>query len=99
MSSVLFMMLKSPHESSNLELIPNLAGGSKKGAILFEDAVYFAVQKKAAKHLSEHLDEIYVIADDLAARGFSGCAEGKFKTIDYGQAVDLIMDYDRTITI
>jgi sulfur relay protein TusB/DsrH len=99
MASVLFVMLKSPHENVNLELAFDLGGQSKKAAILFEDAVYYAVDKKASKHLSEHVDKIFVISDDLAARGFSCDVGDKFKAIDYGQAVDLIMQYDRTITV
>jgi sulfur relay protein TusB/DsrH len=99
MPSILFVMLKSPHENVNLELASDLGGQSKKAAILFEDAVYYAADKKASKHLSQHVDEVFVIADDLAARGFDCDIGGKFKAIDYGQAVDLIMEYDRMITL
>ena len=100
MPSILFVMLKSPHENVNLELVDDLGKNSKKAALLFEDAVYYAVDKKNGKHLSEHVDEIYVMEDDLAARGFKGHAAGKFQSIDYDQAVDLIMEkYDRTVTI
>ena len=99
MASILFVLLKSPHENINLELIPGLGGQSEKAAILFEDAVYYAVDKKASKHLAEHVDQVFVIHDDLAARGFECDLEGKFKMIDYGQAVDLIMQYERTITL
>jgi len=98
--SVLFILTKSPHESTGLELIPAIGADSKKGAMLFEDAVYFAVDKKASKHLSELADEVFVLKDDLAARGFKGCATGKFQEIDYHQAVDVIMErYDRSVTI
>ena len=99
MPSILFVMLKSPHENPNLDLASDLGGQSKKAAMLFEDAVYYAVDKKASKHLSEHVDEVFVISDDLAARGFDCDIGGKFKVIDYGQAVDLIMQFDRTITL
>jgi sulfur relay protein TusB/DsrH len=99
MASILFVMLKSPHENVNLELTSGLGGQSRKAAILFEDAVYYAMDEKASKHLSEHVDDVFVISDDLAARGFDCQAGGKFKTIDYGQAVDLIMHYDRTVTL
>jgi sulfur relay protein TusB/DsrH len=99
MASILFVMLKSPHENVNLELTSDLGGQAKKAAILFEDAVYYAVDKKASKHLADHVDEVYVIADDLAARGFECSLGGKFKVVDYGQAVDLIMEYDRTVTV
>ena len=100
MTSILFVMLKSPHENANLELVDDLGKDSKKAALLFEDAVYYAVDKKQGKHLADHVDEVFVMADDLAARGFKGKASGQFKEIDYGEAVDIIMErYDRTITI
>ncbi len=99
MVSILFVLLKSPHENINLELTFDLGGQSKKAAILFEDAVYYAVDKKESEHLAEHVDEVFVISDDLTARGFNCDIGGKFKAIDYGEAVDLIMQFDRTITL
>ncbi len=100
MTSILFVMFKSPHENVNLELVDELGKDSKKGALLFEDAVYYAVDKKQGKHLSEHVDEIFVMSDDITARGFRCEPKGKFKEIDYPEAVDLIMEkFDRTITI
>ena len=100
MTSVLFIMTKSPHESTGLELLPSLAGESERGVMLFEDAVYFAADQKSAKHLLEHVQEAFVLKDDLEARGFGGCATGKFREIDYHQAVEVIMErYDRTITV
>jgi sulfur relay protein TusB/DsrH len=93
-------MIKSPHENANIDLVEQLGKGVKKAAILFEDAVYYAVDKGQRERLSELVDEIYVMTDDLAARGFQGRAEGKFKEITYEEAVDVIMErYDRTITI
>ncbi|HSV42900.1 MAG TPA: DsrH/TusB family sulfur metabolism protein, partial [Methanomassiliicoccales archaeon] len=68
MASKLFLLLKSPHEFTGLSLINNLAGGSRKGTILFEDAVYYAVDAMRGKQLLEVGGDIYVMADDLAAR-------------------------------
>ncbi|MEM0448316.1 MAG: sulfurtransferase complex subunit TusB [Methanomassiliicoccales archaeon] len=100
MPSILFIMLKSPHENVNLDLVNKLGQDSKKGALLIEDAVYYAVNEKERKNLEERVDEVFVIKDDLAARGFRGKAGGRFKEIDYQEAVDLIMEkYERTITI
>jgi sulfur relay protein TusB/DsrH len=100
MTSILFLMLKSPHENVNLELVDELGKDTKKAALLLEDAVYYAVDKKQGKHLADHVDEVFVMADDLAARGFKGKASGRFKEIDYPEAVEIIMErYDRTITI
>jgi len=100
MASVLFIMMKSPHENVNLELVDDLGKDVHKAALLFEDAVYYAVDKKHCKHLADHVDEVYVMKDDLAARGFQGKSHEKYKEVDYGMAVDLIMErFDRTITI
>ena len=99
MTSILFVMLKSPHENVNLELMSDLGGQAKKAALLFEDAIYYAVDKKASRHLAEHVNEVFVISDDLEARGFDCEVGGRFNAVDYGQAVDLIMQYDRTITL
>lgn len=100
MASILFILLKSPHENVNLELIDDLGKGVHKAALLFEDAVYYAVDKKHSKHLADHVDEVFVMQDDLAARGFKGKAHEKYKEIDYGTAVELIMErFDRTITL
>ena len=50
--------------------------------ILFEDAVYYAVDQKGKK-LLEAGKEVFVMKDDLAARGFAGKAMAGFKEIDY----------------
>lgn len=100
MASILFLMTKSPHENVNLELVDDLGKGVHKAALLLEDAVYYAVDRKHCKHLAEHVDEVYVMLDDLAARGFKGQAREKYREIDYPGAVDLIMErFDRTITL
>ncbi len=99
MTSVLFVLLRSPGEYSSLDHIAAIGGDEMSGAILFEDAVYFAVDKSKARELLEVTDKVYVIKDDLAARGFSVVPDG-FQIVDYSAAVDLIMEqYDQTITV
>ena len=99
MTSVLFILLKSPNEYSSLDHVAAIGGDEMTGAILFEDAVYFAVDKTKGKELLEVTDKVYVIQDDLAARGF-GTVPAGFQVIDYPTAVDLIMEqYDQTITV
>ncbi len=81
-------------------MITNIGREHKKGVILFEDATYFSVVESKATSLLEKVDEAYVISDDLEARGISGKKLDGFATVDYPQAVDLIMEkYDHTITI
>jgi sulfur relay protein TusB/DsrH len=101
MSSVLFILLKSPHEfGEGTHLIKQVRGKRHSAAVLFEDAALYAVDAKRSKSILEAVDHVYVMKDDLAARGFGGKALPGFKEIDYPEAVDLIMEkYDQTITL
>jgi sulfur relay protein TusB/DsrH len=100
MSSKLFILLKSPREFTGLDMIKNIAGEERSGVILFEDAAYFAVDKKRSGELLSVVKNVYVMADDLAARGFEGKEALGYRSITYPEAVDLIMEqYDQTITL
>ena len=92
--------MKSPHEFTGMDLVKNIAEGDDAAAMLFEDAVYYAVDKKLGQKLLGAVKDVYVINDDFAARGFEGKAGPGFQVIDYHQAVELIMErYDQTITL
>jgi len=100
MSSILFILLKSPYEYHSLENLNKIAGNEKRAVVLFEDAVYFAVDKKKSTELLDLVDKVYVIADDLHARGFGEQLAEGYQVIDYPAVVDLIMEeYDQTITL
>jgi sulfur relay protein TusB/DsrH len=100
MQSKLFLLFKSPHEFTGLDMLDSIAGQAKRGVILFEDAAYYAVDPIKGKRLLELGKDVFVMKDDLSARGFAGKAMPGFKEIDYHQAVDLIMEqYDQTITL
>jgi sulfur relay protein TusB/DsrH len=93
-------MLKGPHESCDLDLIERIAGDDRKGAILFEDAVYSSVFPKKAEDLKARVDEVFVISDDLKARGVDDRLIEGFQVVDYPRAVDIIMEeYDQTVTL
>ena len=101
MPSILFLLFKSPHESGTTpEMIDKIAGDSERAAILFEDAAYYAVDRKRGARLLESAKQVFVMSDDLQAKGFGGKALPGFKEIGYPEAVDLIMErYDQTITL
>ncbi|MFA5312135.1 MAG: sulfurtransferase complex subunit TusB [Methanomassiliicoccales archaeon] len=100
MRSKLFILLKSPHEFTGMDMMRNIADGDRSGVILFEDAAYYAVDDKRGSDLLSIVKEAYVMADDLAARGFEGKAAPGFRAITYLEAVELIMEkYDQTITL
>ena len=101
MTSILFLLFKSPHEfGSSLEMIDKIAGDSERAAILFEDAAYFAVDQKQGDRLLRSVKQAFVMSDDLNAKGFGGKARPGFKEIEYPEAVELIMEkFDQTITL
>ncbi|MDH7508360.1 MAG: sulfurtransferase complex subunit TusB [Methanomassiliicoccales archaeon] len=100
MPSVLFVLLKSPSEYHSLEHLHKIAGNEKRAAVLFEDAVYFAVDRRRSKELLDIVGRAYIISDDLKARGFSEQDAKGYEVIDYPAVVDLIMEeYDQIITV
>jgi sulfur relay protein TusB/DsrH len=100
MSSTLFILLKSPDEYHSLDAIAALGGEDRIGVLLFEDATLFPIRQEKREEIRSVADEVYVMSDDLEARGFKGKAGRGFQEIDYPRAVDLIMEeYDRTITL
>jgi sulfur relay protein TusB/DsrH len=93
-------LLKAPHEYHDLDTVAALGGEDKIGIILFEDAVMYPIYKDKRDEIVDVADEVYVMADDLEARGFKGKAGRGFQEIDYPRAIDLIMqEYDQTITL
>ncbi len=100
MSSTLFILLKSPHEYHDLDAVAALGGDDRIGVMLFQDATLFPVLEDRREELMGVADEIFVMGEDLEARGFKGRAGKGFEVIDYPRAVDLIMrEYDKTITL
>lgn len=100
MPSTLFILLKSPHEYHDLDAVAALGGDERVGVVLFEDATLFPVFEDRREELMDVADEIYVMGEDLEARGFKGRAGKGFQVIDYPRAVDLIMkEYDQIITL
>ena len=98
LTSTLFILLKTPYEYRDLDAIKMLKGDGA-GVILFEDATLFSVYNKRRLDLLKVVDEIFVINDDLEARGFKGKAGEGTQVVDYSQAIDLMMKYDQTITL
>ncbi len=100
MPSKLFIMLKSPHEYRSLDAIAALGGEDRVGVLLFQDAVLFPFCGDIRGELLKVADTVYVMSDDLEARGLKGRIGPEFREIGYPEAVDLIMDeYDLTITV
>lgn len=101
MPSILFLLFKSPHEfGTSLEMIDKIAGDGERAALLFEDAAYYAVDPKQGPRLLSAAKQVFVMSDDLQAKGFGGKAMPGYKEIEYPDAVELIMErFDQTITL
>jgi sulfur relay protein TusB/DsrH len=95
-----FVALKSPQEQDPTHAIRRVASKDEASVVLFEDAVYHALQKDAAERLGAAAQDVLVARDDLEARGF---AEGDLKVgraASYEDIVDCIMERtDRTVSV
>ena len=96
-TKMLHMVNKSPFEKTALSSCLRIAE-SGSAILLFEDAVYAALQNTSVSNeivnCLKNL-QIYILGPDLAARGMSNkpIIDG-VKTIDYDGFVDLVAEYD-----
>jgi sulfur relay protein TusB/DsrH len=66
--------------------------------VLLNDAVLFACHKESIERLRPWVDEVYVMKDDLEARGLPVLDD--VNVIEYADLVDLIMEgFDQTVTV
>jgi sulfur relay protein TusB/DsrH len=64
------------------------------GALLMQDGVYFATTDHGRRLLDGGV-EVYALRDSLDARGILGRVHEGVMVVDYGDAIDLIMErYD-----
>lgn len=100
MKSLMYIVLKSPFVSDVQETIETLSGESEKAVLLFEDGIYYATHSEKRKKLIESNIKIFAISDDLQARGYADFSDPGVEVMDYGAAIELIMEkYDSVITI
>ena len=66
---------------ASLEMIDKIAGDSPRAAILFEDAAYYAVDQNHGPKLLRAAKQVYVMSDDLTAKGFGGKAMAGYKEL------------------
>ncbi len=100
MVRTVFLALRSPQEQDPSEMIRRLASRGEAHLVLVEDAVYNALDPRRAESLKEVTHEIYVVKDDLAAKGFSEADLKVGKVTDYEGIVELIMEgTERTVTL
>ena len=95
-----FMTLRSPQEHDLSEMVGRLSEKDDAHVILFEDAVYNALDPRYAGRLDGVSVEVHVAKDDLEARGFSESDLRTGRASDYDGIVDVIMEKtERTVTL
>jgi sulfur relay protein TusB/DsrH len=100
MVGIAFMTLKSPQEHNLGEMVGRLSEKDDAHVILFEDAVYNALDPRWASRLAEVAAEVLVAKDDLEARGFSESDLRTGVATDYEGIVEMIMERtERTVTL
>lgn len=100
MISVLFSLVKSPFESNEIQTIDSIIGDNEGGVLLFEDSVYYATTENLREELTGKNYSIFVIAEELEARGYQNFSAKGVEVIDYARAVELIMErFDRVISL
>jgi sulfur relay protein TusB/DsrH len=99
MPKVLFTLVRSPFEKDEIHTMDCVAAGNEKGVLLFEDAVYYATVEQKRKELLSKNYAIYVIEDELDARGLKKFSTEAIELIGYDEAVDIIMEkYDKVVS-
>ena len=90
----LLMLNQTPADcplERQLEVLDHAAG---KGVLLMQDAVLFAVSDKG-RELLERGGRVFALRQSVEARGLLDRVMDGVELVDYGRAIDLIMDeYD-----
>ncbi|MHA2061864.1 MAG: sulfurtransferase complex subunit TusB [Candidatus Sifarchaeia archaeon] len=108
MSSLLYVVRRSPFMYSDLERVAELAylqktdAGNDIGIVLLQDSVLITKKSEKSKMLEEIMANgitIYAIEADCKARGIRDVVLEGVKTISYEEFVDLVMeDYEKTVS-
>jgi sulfur relay protein TusB/DsrH len=95
--NALLMLNQSPADcplDRQLEVLGHAAG---KGVLLMQDAVLFTVTGEAGR-FKEAGAKVYALRQSVEARGLVDRVADEVELVDYGRAIDLIMDeYDMVI--
>lgn len=107
MSSLLYIVRRSPFMYSDLERASELASmqkeaGNDVGIVLMQDAVLITKKSEKSKMLDEIMVNgisIYVLEADCKARGISEMVVEGIKKVGYEEFIDLLMvDYEKTVS-
>ena len=91
---VLMMMNQSPADCSLERQIQLASNATEAGAILMQDAVFFAATEDGHRLLDAGV-KVYALRQSVEARGLHGRTLEGVEMVDYDRMVDLIMEeYD-----
>ncbi len=91
---VLMMLNQSPADCSLERHLQVAATAPEAGAVLMQDAVYFAATGDGRKLLDAGV-KVYALRQSVDARGLAGRTMEGVELVDYERMVDLIMEeYD-----
>ena len=65
--------------------------------VLFQDGVLWAFDEEAAKSLKDKKVNLYVLKEDLEARGYMQELSDGLTTVSYDKVIDLIAKNEQTI--
>jgi len=76
---------------------------SEVGICLLQDAVYFGCEgKKGNGTLAEAIKrgiQVFAAKKDVELRGLTKLIRSKIKILDYGEIIDLVLNYERIVNI
>lgn len=107
MSSLLYIVKRSPFMYSDLERASELASmqkeaGNDVGIVLMQDSVLITKKSEKSKMLEEIMAngiDVYAIEADCKARGISDVVLEGVKKVGYEEFIDLIMEnYEKTVS-
>lgn len=92
---ILHTLNKAP---SNTGLTQQLCAAcdGQDGILLLEDGVYFAINNATLAPLSQHIAQIYVLADDARARGIT--PPNAAQSVSYADFIELCTRFDKVVS-
>ncbi len=90
----LLLLNQAPFDCDLSKHLMVLGAAAEGGALLMQDAVYFAATERGRRLLDAGV-RVYALRESLEARGVIDRVLEGVHVVDYGEAVDLIMErYD-----
>ncbi|MHA1427655.1 MAG: sulfurtransferase complex subunit TusB [Candidatus Helarchaeota archaeon] len=91
------LVLLSDIEPRGVELVAETKD-SNIALCLLQDAVYFAINKKAMiESILKQDKKIYALENDVNLRGLKGLINPDIKLVSYADVIDIVLEYENTL--